>query len=71
MELSRALKLKEIASKKSLFLFGARATGKSTLLKSTFGDEALFINLLNSRLYLQLSQDPSQLEEIALASKKS
>ena len=49
-----------LAEKKSLFLFGPRSTGKTTLLKMQFGEDAI-INLLRSSTFLTLSRDPSAL----------
>jgi predicted AAA+ superfamily ATPase len=49
---------------RSFFLFGPRGVGKSTWLERTMGD-ALFFNLLDSSLYLELSQSPGNLETLA------
>jgi predicted AAA+ superfamily ATPase len=49
---------------RSFFLFGPRGVGKSTWLKKTMGG-ALFLNLLDSSLYLELSQNPMILEALA------
>lgn len=63
----RALNLLEILKKKSCFLWGARQTGKSTLLRHTLQDCPTY-NLLDSRTLLKLSQSPSRLgEEIGTA----
>ena len=44
----------------SLFLFGPRQSGKSTLLKATFTKEStLYIDLLKSQDYLRYSMNPS------------
>jgi predicted AAA+ superfamily ATPase len=44
------------------FLFGARGTGKSTLLKHRLDSEkTLFLDLLSAKLETQLSRDPDQL----------
>ena len=48
---------------RSFFLFGPRGTGKSTWLRHVL-PEALFIDLLNSSLYLELSRAPDRLEAI-------
>jgi predicted AAA+ superfamily ATPase len=50
----------------SLFLWGARQTGKSTLLKSLYPD-ALFFDLLLSDVYQRLITNPEILREIVLA----
>lgn len=46
----------------SLFLFGARQTGKSTYLKATF-PQALYIDLLNTTLRSRYRRRPEQLYE--------
>ena len=58
----RTLQIDELSAKKSIFLFGPRGTGKSSLLQSQLSKSAGFINLLRSNEYLRLSQDPSLLE---------
>ncbi|MFY8021450.1 MAG: ATP-binding protein [Bacteroidia bacterium] len=50
----------------SLFLWGARQTGKSTLLNHLFPDALLF-DLLLSDVYERLSKNPSVFREIILA----
>lgn len=42
---------------RSFFLFGPRATGKSTWLKQVLPD-ALHLDLLDASLYLELTRDP-------------
>jgi len=59
----RIAPLREISQHKSLFLFGPRSTGKSTLLKDLFNKEQI-INLLLSDTYLRLSSRPSELVEM-------
>jgi uncharacterized protein len=54
---------------KSFFLFGPRATGKSTWLEESFKD-CYYINLLKSSEYLSLQKDPSLLSQRIYASKK-
>lgn len=59
--LTRELKL---SISQSFFLFGARQTGKTTLIRSSFSPENLFeINLLQSDTYSQLAARPSRLRE--------
>ncbi len=48
---------------RSFFLFGPRGTGKSTLLRQVL-PEALYLDLLDASLYLELSRDPHRLEAI-------
>jgi len=50
----------------SLFLWGARQTGKSTLLKEIFPD-LLWFDLLQTDVFERLQRNPSQLREIILA----
>lgn len=47
--------------KRSFFLFGPRSVGKSFWLKRHFG-KAPYFDLLDNRIYLELSRDPSLLE---------
>lgn len=55
------------AGKESIFFWGARQTGKSTLLKTLFPD-SLWFDLLLSDVFERLQKNPSQLREIVLAS---
>ena len=58
-----------LSTKRSLFLFGARATGKTTLLKNKFKPEnAFFINLLDRSLLAKLQSYPNELEPMILPS---
>ena len=59
-EIPRDLNLAVTTAEKSSFLFGPRATGKSTLIERQLGD-ALVIDLLSGESYLPLSQNPSEL----------
>ncbi len=63
-----------IWKKRSFFLFGARATGKSTLLEVLFSpQEAFVVDLLDPRLFEQLQAYPNELEPLirpAIKSKK-
>lgn len=59
----RFLDIKALSGKKSLFLFGPRSTGKSTLLNEIFAKNSI-INLLKSEFFLSLSGQPSLLREI-------
>jgi len=63
MLFSRILDLKSLAEQKSLFLFGPRSTGKTTLLKLQFHEDAI-INLLRSSTFLALSGNPSALYDM-------
>jgi len=64
-----------ISKKRSFFLFGARATGKTTLIERLFKpEEALVLDLLNPRLLEDLQAYPERLEPMvipALDAKKA
>lgn len=60
---ARALNLSELLKKKSFFLFGPRATGKTTLIEQSLPD-ALVIDLLHSKTYSTLVRNPSALGEM-------
>ena len=56
-------RLIKVPIKQSFFLFGARGTGKSTLVKSTFPKaQTLYIDLLRNREEQRLAMDPDDLE---------
>jgi len=57
------------ASAKALFLFGARATGKSTLLREEF-PQALFIDLLDNTVFYNHLGQPNLLTEKLRAQKE-
>lgn len=71
MELERILNLADLLTRKSFFLFGPRATGKSTLIKRQLSETATVIDLLNSRLYLRLAGAPHDLEAIISSEPKN
>ncbi len=72
MNIQRILNLPQLITKKSFFLFGPRATGKTTLLKLSFSaDKVIFINLLRSDIYLRLSNAPHELEEMIAVDEQS
>lgn len=71
MELDRHLNLQELLAKKSFFLFGPRATGKSTLISQQLSDSVRVIDLLDSRFYLRLLNAPGDLESIISADTKN
>ncbi len=56
----------EDAESESLFLWGARQTGKSTLLKAYYPD-SLYFDLLLSDVFERLQRNPSVLRETILA----
>ncbi len=61
----RWLDVSTLVAAKSLFLFGPRQTGKTSLLRKTLPD-ARFLSLLDSDLYLSLSRRPATLRELVL-----
>ena len=63
--LPRTLDPKHMLQRSSHFLFGARGTGKSTLIQATCKHLADYIDLLDSRFYLRLKADPSLLQTLA------
>lgn len=56
----------EGSGNESVFLWGARQTGKSTLLKHLFPD-AIWFDLLMSDIYRRYQSDPKQFREVILA----
>ena len=66
---SRLLNPAKEARSKSIYLFGARQTGKTTLLRTTLPD-ALYFDLLLSDLFLDLSLRPQLLRERILSEKE-
>jgi predicted AAA+ superfamily ATPase len=72
-EIKRELDVGALVEKNSFFLFGPRATGKSTLLKSWASSQKtapLLIDLLRGDSYFRLSSNPSSLEELIQAKHK-
>ncbi|MBK9190323.1 MAG: ATP-binding protein [Crocinitomicaceae bacterium] len=59
----------EDAGKESFFLWGARQTGKSTLLKRQYPG-AMWFDLLLADTYERLQRNPTLIREIVLADKK-
>lgn len=61
----------KISKSHSFFLFGARATGKSTLIKQAFSeDEALWVDLLNPEVEDLLYKSPNELAAMIEAHPK-
>ncbi len=56
----------EGSGQESIFLWGARQTGKSTLLKSLFPN-ALWFDLLKSDIFIRYQNSPHQFREVILA----
>jgi len=62
--LKRILDLNNLLINKSFFLFGPRATGKSTLIEMQLADGVPIIDLLDSEIYLRLSAKPYELKTL-------
>jgi predicted AAA+ superfamily ATPase len=61
-------RLLDLPKKHSLFLFGPRQTGKSTMLRSSFSTTTTFyLDLLQSSEYLRLSANPALFREEVMA----
>lgn len=67
MEIERQLQLAPLLAMKSFFLFGPRATGKTTLIRQQLTESATIIDLLDSRYFLRLSGAPHELESLIAA----
>ncbi len=63
-------RLISLPNQHSFFLFGQRGTGKSSLLQEHFKQQALFINLLDSKQFLLLSNAPWKLRQLVAARTK-
>jgi len=60
--IKRALNLHDLLTKKSYFLFGPRQTGKTWLIRETLQDCKVY-NLLDSGIFLKLSQSPARIRQ--------
>lgn len=67
MTFTRILDLPNLLKKKSFFLFGPRATGKTSLIETQFPSGVLILDLLESERYLRLSTNPGILESLITA----
>lgn len=63
---TRILNLPQLLNKRSHFLFGPRATGKSYLISQQLAESAVILSLLKTEYYLRLSVAPYLLEEFIL-----
>ena len=63
-DFQRLLDLPGLLRRKSFFLFGPRATGKSFLIRRQLGRRALVVDLLRSDVAFRLATDPSLLEAL-------
>ncbi len=71
MYIPRILDIKQLVEKKSHFLFGPRATGKSSLIKHELADQAMIVDLLHSETYMRLLENPSLIESMIDAQGQS
>lgn len=61
--IERYLNLRTMRDKSSHFLLGARGTGNSYLIRETLSNlDASYIDLLESRVFLRLQNDPHEIE---------
>ncbi|MCX6126893.1 MAG: AAA family ATPase, partial [Proteobacteria bacterium] len=63
MYISRFINVLEKTKVKSMFLFGPRQTGKSSLVRHSLPAEAVTFNLLDHAVFLKLSADPTLLRQ--------
>lgn len=62
----------QLPSTRSCFVFGARNTGKSTLVNNTFGTKhTLFINLLKPETEARFASNPDELYQVVKGSSSS
>lgn len=66
---SRLLNLTELVNRKSIFLFGPRSTGKTTLIETQFKNAKMY-DLLDDKTFQRLVRQPSLLEEENLNKNK-
>jgi predicted AAA+ superfamily ATPase len=65
VEYPRLLKLHDLLEKKSFFLFGPRATGKTFLVRKELSQSAAVIDLLRADVFMRLCANPSEIEGMA------
>jgi predicted AAA+ superfamily ATPase len=53
-------RIADLPDNRSFFLFGPRQTGKSSLIRSKFGDDAWTVNLLHGDEYTRYAKHPAQ-----------
>ena len=70
MYIKRYLDIRALLQERSVFLFGPRSTGKSTLVVQQLLEKAKVIDLLDPQTSLQLTSNPTQLEEIVTYTAK-
>jgi len=59
-------RLLKLPNEHSLFLFGARNTGKSTLIKEMYADFSIIIDLLKKKTEARFSRNPDDLYDIVM-----
>lgn len=64
MIVARHLDLEHLLADRSAFLFGARLTGKSTLIAQQLQGKAEIVDLLDAATFMQASTDPSWLDGV-------
>lgn len=67
--IKRELDLSQVLKKKSVFIFGPRQTGKTTFLRHEYPD-AVYVNLLNTQLQMELLNEPYRINQIITANRK-
>src|SRR3972149_7498990 len=67
--IDRALNLSALLEKKSYFLFGPRQTGKTSLIRHSLKGVRVY-DLLDTSVYLALSQRPERLSEEILSGER-
>ncbi len=70
MKIKREINLVQALKRKSVFLFGARWTGKTFAINEQLDESWLKINLLQSKYRLPLEENPSEIENLIETSKK-
>jgi len=70
MLLKRRLSLPDLLKKRSLFLFGPRATGKSTLVRQQLPKQVEVIDLLDRYTFMRHHSDPSLFARQVVANKQ-
>lgn len=71
MYINRILDIDLLLKDKSMFLFGPRQTGKSTLIRNSGVESVLTFNLLDQALYFELTSEPAVFRQQILHAAKS
>ena len=53
-------RIADLPDNRSFFLFGPRQTGKSSIIRTRFGDDAWTVNLLHGDEYSRYAKHPAQ-----------